>query len=68
MNLRALLGLLCILYTIAVFYITMKKPEKIWKMGKIQAFIKLMGEKGTAIFFYFFGLAVGILGIWLIAF
>lgn len=66
MNGLALLGLILILYSILVVFITIKKPKSIWEMGKIKMFIKLLGEKGTIIFFYVFAaIALGF-GIWLL--
>lgn len=65
MNIMALLGILAIIYAAMVFYIAAAKPEKIWKMAKIQGFIKVLGEKGTVIFFYVWGAAFVGLGIWL---
>ena len=62
----ALLGILAIVYAGAVFFITFKKPKAIWSMGKIRAFEKALGEKGTIIFFYAFGLFAAVLGIWLL--
>lgn len=65
MNGLALLGILLIVYSVAVVYITFKKPESIWNMAKIKMFRKILGEKGTVIFFYLFALAALIIGIWL---
>ncbi len=65
MNWQPLVGLLAIIYAILVFWISAKKPEKIWNMGKIQAFIKILGEKGTVVFFYIWGVIFAGLGIWL---
>lgn len=61
----ALLGILAFLYAGLVFYITFKKPDKIWNMAKIKMFKKILGEKGTVIFFYVIGLLAILLGIWL---
>lgn len=66
MNWYPLLALLCFAYVGLVLWITIKKPAKIWEMGKIQMFIKLLGEKGTEIFFYVFAALFGALGIWLL--
>lgn len=66
MNVLALLGILAIFYAAAVAWIAMKKPEKIWKMAKIQMFVKLMGDKGTVIFFYVWAVLFTVLGIWLL--
>lgn len=62
----ALLGILLIIYAVAVFYIALKKPEKVWQMAKIRAFIKVLGEKGTVIFFYVFAVICAAVGIWLL--
>ena len=63
----ALLGLILILYAGAVVYITLKKPEAIWNMAKIRVFRKLLGDRGTEIFFYLFALASAGFGLWLLA-
>ena len=44
-------GILALVYSAAVVAIAVLKPEKIWKMKKIQLFIKFLGDKGTEIFF-----------------
>lgn len=62
----ALLGLILILYAGAVVYIALKKPEAIWNMAKIRMFRKLLGDRGTEIFFYLFALASAGFGIWLL--
>ncbi|MBN2796587.1 MAG: hypothetical protein JXR88_14350 [Clostridia bacterium] len=59
------LGLLFWIYAIAVFYIAIAKPTKIWEMKKIQIFRKLFKEKGTVIFFIIWALVFVGLGIWL---
>lgn len=66
MNTMALLGILAILYAVMVIVIAVKKPEKVWNMKKIEAFKKVLGEKGTVIFFYIWGAAFAVLGIWLL--
>ncbi len=66
MNWYPLLGLLALAYAALVIYLgATKKPEVLWNMGKIQAFVKVLGEKGTVIFFYILGAGVAALGIWL---
>jgi len=62
----ALLGLILIVYAGAVVFITVKKPEQIWNMAKIKLFRKMLGEKGTEIFFYLFALAAAGFGVWLL--
>jgi hypothetical protein len=66
MNWKALLGILLLVYATAVVLIAAKKPEKVWGMTKIKMFIKLMGEKGTVIFFYIFALVCATFGIFLL--
>jgi hypothetical protein len=66
MNGWALLGLILILYSGAVVFITLKKPENIWDMAKIKLFRKVLGEKGTVIFFYIFAAIAAGIGIWLL--
>lgn len=65
MNGYALLGILAFIYAGFVFFITFKKPPAIWNMAKIRGFRKVLGEKGTVIFFYAFGLLAVALGFWL---
>jgi hypothetical protein len=66
MNGWALLGLLLIIYSVTVVFITVKKPENIWEMAKIKMFRKVLGEKGTEIFFYIFAAIAAVIGIWLL--
>lgn len=66
MNGWALLGILAFVYAGMVFFITIKKPDAIWNMAKIKVFRKALGEKGTVIFFYLWGLLAVVLGIWLV--
>jgi hypothetical protein len=66
MNWFPLLGLLALAYAGLVLYLAAaKKPVVIWNMAKIQAFVKVLGEKGTVIFFYVWGVIFLGLGIWL---
>ncbi|MCJ7733615.1 MAG: hypothetical protein MUP11_03610 [Anaerolineales bacterium] len=66
MNWYPLLGLLALVYAGVVFWMVIKKPEKLWSIGKVQTIIKVLGERGTDIFFYVFGAAFAALGIWLL--
>ncbi|MTI67021.1 MAG: hypothetical protein FH753_10560 [Firmicutes bacterium] len=66
MNAKALLGLLALIYSGFVIFLTIKKPTKIWSMKKIQWFEKALGKKGTEIFFYIWSLLFVVLGIWLL--
>ncbi len=66
MNWYPLLALLAFAYTGLVFWVTIKKPEKIWNISKVQMFVKLLGERGTEVFFYIFGGLFAVLGVWLL--
>ena len=67
MNGLALLGLFLILYGIFVVFLSItKKPGAVWNMGKVQAFVKVLGVTGTTIFFLVFGGAAFGVGIWLL--
>jgi hypothetical protein len=63
-NIMFFLGIILVLYSIVVFWVALTKPQKIWNMGKIQAFITILGEFGTRLFFVVFGCAALVLGIW----
>jgi hypothetical protein len=65
LNTNALIGILLIVYAGIVVVLTLKKPESIWKMKKIQLFEKALGAKGTEILFYAFALIAGIVGLYL---
>ncbi|MDW7667693.1 MAG: hypothetical protein SCJ93_02635 [Bacillota bacterium] len=58
-------GILAVIYAVAVVVIAVLKPEKIWKMKKIELFKKVLGDRGTEIFFYIWAVIFLILGIWL---
>ena len=66
MNWLALVGILAAAYGLFAIYVALKKPEKIWNMGKVQGFVKRFGEKGTAVWFSVFGLLLLGVGVWLI--
>jgi hypothetical protein len=52
-----LLAIFLFAYGVLVIVITVFKPAPIWRMAKIQGFIKLLGEKGTVILFIVVGIA-----------
>ncbi|MDY0236899.1 MAG: hypothetical protein RBR71_12805 [Gudongella sp.] len=58
-------GILAVIYAVAVVVIAVVKPESIWNMKKIEMFKKVLGDKGTEIFFYIWALIFLFLGIWL---
>lgn len=65
MNYYPLLALLCFAYLGLCLWIAIKKPAKIWNMGKLEVMKKLLGEKGTQIFIIVFGVIFGGVGVWL---
>ncbi len=66
MDILTIVGILLILYGLACFYIGLAKPQAIWKMGKIQGFVQLLGEKGTVAMMLILGVATLGGGIWLL--
>lgn len=67
MNGLALLGIFLVLYGVFCAFLGItKKPQGIWNMGKIQGFVKVLGETGAVIFFLVLGAAAFGVGIWLL--
>ena len=66
MDTLTIIAYILILYGITTFYIAYVKPKSIWKIGKIQGFVQLLGEKGTVIFFTLIGVATIAFGIYLL--
>ena len=60
------LAIFLVVYAVACYLIALFKPSKIWNMGKIQGFVKIMGEVGTQIFIFIFGSVSLGFGIWLL--
>ncbi len=58
-------GILAVIYAVAVVVIAVVKPDKIWNMKKIELFKKVLGDRGTEIFFYIWAVIFLVLGIWL---
>ncbi|BES66114.1 hypothetical protein SANA_25530 [Gottschalkiaceae bacterium SANA] len=59
-------AILAIVYAVIVVILAVLKPEAVWKIKKIQWFEKVLGEKGTEIFFYIWALLFLVLGVWLL--
>ncbi len=59
------LGIFLLVYGVACIVIGVFKFEPIWKLGKVQGFVKLLGETGTTIFFSIWGLIAIGFGIWI---
>jgi hypothetical protein len=49
-------------YAAFVILVAVAKPGPIWGLGKIQAFVKLLGETGTVIFFIVWAIAAAVGG------
>ena len=60
------IGYFLVLWGLGTFYVAVIRPEKIWKLGKIQGFVQLLGDRTTSILFTVLGLVALIAGIWLI--
>ncbi|WZL82335.1 hypothetical protein QBE53_04315 [Vallitaleaceae bacterium 9-2] len=59
-------AVLSLVYAAVVLVLAITKPAAIWKMKKIQLFEKVLGVKGTEVFFYVWALAFMVLGVWLL--
>ncbi|MDF1594894.1 MAG: hypothetical protein P1T08_02170 [Acidimicrobiia bacterium] len=57
------LGIVLIVYGIAVVAIAFMKPPAIWNIKKIQGFVSALTETGTVIFFIVWGIAAIVIGI-----
>lgn len=64
MNWNALWGVVLLAYAVLVVVLAITKPEAVWKMKKIRTFEKVLGEKGTVIFFYVFAAIAAGFGVW----
>ncbi len=57
-----LLGLILIIYALVVAYSAFAKPGIVWNNFKVEAFKKVLGEKGTVILFYVMSLLALFIG------
>jgi hypothetical protein len=57
MDTLTMIGIFLVVWGAAVGLLALAKPKSIWKMGKIQGFVQLLGEKGTVILFLILGAA-----------
>lgn len=61
------LGIFLILWAILVYLLAgFKIPAVIWNMGKVQGFVKIMGEAATRIMFAVLSSVAMYFGIWLL--
>ena len=60
-----ILSIFLIIYGIIVLYLTLSKSSIVFKNPKTKMFQKLLGEKGTYVFFLLFGLIALGVGIYL---
>lgn len=63
MNLYPLFALIAFAYAALVWFIIIKKPKSMMKLGKVEMFQKMIGEKATDIFYYVFGAIAAGLGV-----
>ena len=63
MTWQPLVGLLALVYAGFVVYVAATKVPSIWNMRKIEGFKRVLGEKGTVIFFYIWAVLFAIVGI-----
>ncbi|MFP4365126.1 MAG: hypothetical protein ACLFR1_14785 [Spirochaetia bacterium] len=61
-----ILGIVLIVYGVFCVFIGAVKFSPVWNMGKIQGFVKMLGEIGTQIFLVVWGLIAAGIGIWLV--
>jgi len=61
------LAIFLVLWGTATLGLAVFKPQDIWRIGKIQGFVQLLGETGTQIFLGVFGIAALAGGIWMLA-
>ena len=66
MDTLTIIAFALILYGIIAIALAYFKPKSIWKIGKIQGFVQLLGEKGTVIFFDLIGVLTIAGGIYLL--
>jgi hypothetical protein len=57
-----ILAIVLWVYAAFVVVVAVAKPKPIWEMGKIQGFVKMLGETGTVIFFIVWGIAAAVGG------
>ncbi len=60
-----ILSIFLIIYGILVLYLTLSKSNLVFKNPKTKMFQKLLGKKGTYVFFLLFGLIALGVGIYL---
>ncbi|GAB4279855.1 MAG: hypothetical protein Kow0056_13580 [Coriobacteriia bacterium] len=57
-----ILAIVLWVYAAFVIFIALVKPAPIWNMAKIQGFVRLLGEKGTVVFFIVWAIAAAVGG------
>lgn len=66
MSIPDIIGLLPLLYGLTCLSISLAKPAAIWRLGKIQGFVQLIGEKGTTALIFGLGVGTAIAGTYLL--
>lgn len=59
-------GIACLVWSAATLFVAIAKPRSVWQLGKLQGFVKILGETGATLFVGGAGLAAGVLGAFLL--
>lgn len=66
MDTGAIIGIALLAYAALCFWVAFAKPAWVWKLGKIEGFVRLLGQTGTVVFIAVFGAAALVAGVVLI--
>ena len=58
-----ILAIILILWGVIATLIAIIKPKKLWEIGKIQGFVKLMGDTATTIMILVLGVGAIVAGV-----
>lgn len=58
-----IIGVVLIVWGALCVAIGVLKPQALWKLGKLQGFVQLLGDRGTQIFLIVIGVAAMVGGI-----
>ncbi len=62
MDILTILGWFLVLWGLATFSLGIFRFGFLWRIGKVQGFVQILGERGTQIFFAAVGLAAAVGG------
>jgi hypothetical protein len=63
-----IIGIALIVWGLSTGLIAIFKPKALWKMGKIQGFVQILGATGTTILFFIAALIAVAVGIWVLTY